>query len=68
MSLDHNKAENIWDADFMFVVTSNFFCVYFTFEVVVLLAGPPTLDHQLIGASKEARVLLDAVVHRLRVL
>jgi hypothetical protein len=37
-------------------------------EVVVLLAGPPALDHQLIGASKEAGVLLDAVVDRLRVL
>jgi len=37
-------------------------------EVVVLLAGPPALDHQLIGASKEAGVLLDAVVDGLRVL
>jgi hypothetical protein len=32
---DYNTAGNIYDADWPFLVISQFFCVYFTFEVVV---------------------------------
>jgi hypothetical protein len=32
---DHNDAQNIYDADFAFQACSQFFCFYFTFEVVV---------------------------------